>query len=280
MNHNPETNKVASSDQHSEFDTSSSIAQQNIGADTVSRSVELETPHDSDELIRELVTDSLDGASPDAIFPLSGGIAQRKNGNWRTLSGTDGNEHGLITISRARVIAGAKIAQLFPEATVVANSFNRFNPDEPTMASVAKQELLQRSIPEEQIMLEEQSFSTITQYTEMVKLAIENNWKNIAVIINEYYEPRAAALYDHLDSIVEDDDFQDTLTEFKENNGKVSFIVCDEVMGHMNPHYTEYLNRVKQTEAYENTVESEARGLKDLLDGKYRVVLSPEKPRN
>lgn len=114
----------------------------------------------------------------------------------------------------------------------------------------------------------------------MVKLAVENNWKNIAVIINEYYEPRATALYSHLDNIVEDDAFQDTLAKFKEGNGRVSFIVCDEVMGHMNPHYTEYLNKVKQTEAYEKTVQSEARGLQDLLAGKYRVVLSPEKPRN
>lgn len=173
-----------------------------------------------------------------------------------------------------------KIAQLFPEATVVANSFNRFNPEEPTMASVAKKELLQRNIPEDQIMLEEQSFSTITQYTEMIKLAVEHDWKNLTVVINEYYVPRATALYDHLDTIVEDDTFQDTLAEFKDNDGKVSFIVSDEVMGHMDPRYTKYLDEVKKTDAYATTVASEARGLNDLLAGKYRVVLTPEKPRD
>ena len=79
---------------------------------------------------------------------------------------------------------------------------------------------------------------------------------------------------------MEDESFQKTLSAFKENGTNVSFVVADEIMGHISPHYTIYTDKIKQTEAYATTVASEARGLKDLLDGKYRVVLTPEKPRD
>lgn len=142
MNHNPEVPTPTTIDQNSEFATDTPFTHQAMGANVVGRSVGLEALSDSDKLIRELITGSLEGASPDAIFPLSGGIVQRENGNWRTLSGSDLGEHNMVTFGRARVIAGAKIAELFPKAMVVANSFNRFNAEEPTMASVSKNELI------------------------------------------------------------------------------------------------------------------------------------------
>ncbi len=230
--------------------------------------------------IRERVLADFDGEAPDAIFPLSGSIIQRKDGRYESVGSSDLSEHGLVTIGRARVIAGAEIAKLFPESAIVANSYNRFNPDEPTMASVVQDELRRRGIPEEQIILEEESFSTITQYVEMVKLAVEKKWTKLTILINEYYTPRATALFEHLDTIVQDDEFQRTLQEFKDMGAEVAFIESDEILGMMSERFTRHLDAVKQTPAYQETVAKEAQGLKDLLAGKYKFSPIPEKPRH
>lgn len=94
---------------------------------------DLHTDNPKDSAIREVVTRELGGLAPDAIFPLSGGIVKRRDGRWESTSGSDKSEHGLTTIGRVRTIAGAEIANLFPEVPVVANSYNRFNSTEPTM---------------------------------------------------------------------------------------------------------------------------------------------------
>ena len=244
-----------------------------IGALTTERALKEHT-------IRERVLADFDGEAPDAIFPLSGSIIQRKDGRYESVGSSDLSEHGLVTIGRARVIAGAEIAKLFPESAIVANSYNRFNPDEPTMALVVQGELRRRGVPEEQIILEEESFSTITQYVEMVKLAVEKKWTKLTILINEYYTPRATALFEHLDTIVQDDEFQRTLQEFKDMGAEVAFIESDEILGMMSERFTRHLDAVKQTPAYQETVAKEAQGLKDLLAGKYKFSPIPEKPRH
>lgn len=235
--------------------------------------------------IHDLVTRDFNGLSPEVIFPFSGSITQRRDGRWDTLSGSDLSEHGLVTVGKARSIAGAEIASLFPEAAVVTNSYNRFNADEPTMASVVRSELIRRGVGAERIITEEESFSTVTQYIEMLKLAIEHEWTRLSVVINEYYFTRATALYENLGSIVEYDnpqdtqEFQEMLRKFHSMNGTVSFVIADNVMRLMNDRWSTYFDTLKQTNGYKKTVEMEAKGLADLQAGKYRVVLSPEKPR-
>ncbi|HEY0965728.1 MAG TPA: YdcF family protein [Candidatus Saccharimonadales bacterium] len=242
-------------------------------------SAETELVPSEDAAIRELVTQDFNGLPPEVIFPLSGSIIQRRDGRWDTLSGSDVSEHGITTVGKVRTIAGAKIAHLFPDLPVVANSYNRFDPDEPTMASVHRDELIRKGVNPERIILEEESFSTITQYVEMIKMAVERGWTRVSVIINGYYEPRATALYEHLDSIVENAEFQQTLQQFKRMNGEVSFVVGDDIMKLMNKHYEAYFDELERTPAYQKTVTMEKKGLEDLLAGKYRVVLEPERPR-
>ncbi len=235
--------------------------------------------NNTEEQIKDIVTNEFEGLSPEAIFPLSGSIIQRRDGRWDTLSGSDVSEHGLTTVGKVRTIAGAEIAHLFPEVPVVTNSYNRYDPNEPTMASVHRDELIRRGIDPERIILEEESFSTITQYVEMIKMAVDKGWTRLCVVINGYYVPRATALYEHLDSIVESDEFQETLKQFKRMNGKVSFVVGDDIMKLMDDHYKTYFDELKKAEPYQKTVASEKKGLDDLLAGKYHVVLEPEKPR-
>lgn len=231
--------------------------------------------------VRHLVTDYFDGQAPDAVFVHSGGMYfSEKAGKHRTTSYSQLTEHGQATGGRMRVIAAVEIAEAVPEARIITNSFNRFDPDEPTMASVVKGELVHRGVDPERIDMEERSFSTITQLVQMVKLAVDNKWERVAALTNEFHFPRMIAMFEMLDTIIDDAEFQETLAEFKDQATQVAFIPSEQILRLKGDHFAKYIDRVEQSEAYQNTVASEAQGLEDLRAGRYRVALTPEKPRD
>lgn len=247
--------------------------------------------------VNELVTADFDGQAPDAIFPLAGAIKPLKNGinysspndepalAWSNLSFEDLGDHGLVTGGKARVLAAAEVAKLFPETTIVTDSYNRFNADEPTMAAVSRQELLRRGVPDSQMMLEEESFSTFTELVEMLKLAIDNNWTKISIITSDYHIPRTAEMMrqiESLDKIAPDEHRQEAIEAmqefetFKANGGQISFVAAEDILVKISDRYKVYLDQVKQTPSFKATLESEARGLAHLKSGDYHAPLRAE----
>lgn len=231
--------------------------------------------------IRELITANFGGQSPDVFIMHTGGIAENPRGpmGYRSTSYSDVSEHGIATGGRTRIIAGAEIAKALPNLKIITNSINRFDPEVPSMAVVNKEELVRRGIDPDRITREEDSFSTVTQLTEMIRLAVANNWAKIASLTNEYHHPRVQAMYERLDSIIDDAQFQKTLAKFKKQGTKVVFIDAEPVMRLIDPHFVTYLNEVAKTPQFKHTLETEAKGLADLKAGHYRVVLKPEAPR-
>lgn len=230
--------------------------------------------------IRTVLREEFNGENPDALFVFSGGIRQVPGTDrYRTFGYSALSEHGIATGSRTRVIAAAKIAEAMPELLLVTNSFNRFDPHEPTMARVIRDELVRRDVNPGRIELEESSFSTITQLMEMIKMATANSWGKVSILINEYHLPRTREMYERLDSIVDDDEFQADFQEFRSRGGQVVFVSAETIMRLASKHYKKYLEAVEKTPAFAATLASEQQGLKDLRAGRYRVLLKPEQPR-
>lgn len=225
--------------------------------------------------IRDLVLGEFEGNNPDVIFALGAGIKQTPSGDYRSLAYSDLGEHGTVTGGRLRVIAAAEIAEALPETKVVTSSFNQFDTDAPTMAAVDKQELVQRGVSEDRIDTEENSFSTITQLVELVRMSVDNQWVNVAAITNDYHKPRIATMYERLDSLIDDDEFQGTLQEFKAIGTNIKFVGAEDVVVLMGDQLSDYIAKAKQTPEYAATLASETKGVDDLLAGKYRVKLSP-----
>ncbi len=232
--------------------------------------------------IKDLVTAGFGGQVPDVFFANTGGIAESNRGpmGYRSSNYSQLSEHGMVTGGRTRIIAGAEIAKALPEIPIVTNSFNRFDPEVPSMASVNKEEFVRRGIDSERIILEEGSFSTITQLTEMVKLAVDNGWLKIVAMTNRYHLPRMTEMYARLDQIVDDAEFQETLAKFKNQGSRVEFVCAEDIMRLMGGHFVTYLEAVEKMPEYAITLEAEAQGLEDLKAGKYRVVLKPERSRD
>ena len=237
---------------------------------------------DSDKLteVKNLIIDSFDGLTPDVLFSFSGGIGRTNEDSMdRSLPFYVKGELGLVTGGRTRVIATSEIAKALPDLKIVTTSKNRFDDEIPTMASVENTELVARGVDENKLETEEESFSTITQLTEMVKKAVENNWTNVAIVINKYHLPRTQAMYDRLDALVDNSEFQEALKKFKEKTGQVRFICAEDVLSTTHYLFDEYMKRVKQTEAFKETIRAEEQGLRDLESGTYKVTSQSDKPK-
>lgn len=218
--------------------------------------------------IRELITANFDGQLPDVFIMNTGGIAENPRGpmGYKSTTYSQVSEHGIATGGRTRIIAGTEIAKALPSLKIVTNSVNRFDPEVPSMARVNKEELVRRGIDPDRITLEEDSFSTVTQLTEMVRLAVANNWTRIASLTNGYHHPRIQAMYERLNTIVDDAQFQKTLAKFKKQGTKVAFIDAESVMRLIDPHFITYLSEVSKTPQFRRTLETEAKGLADLKE--------------
>lgn len=207
---------------------------------------------------------------PEAIFVLSGGIKEDKDGEFKTLSYSEKDVHGFVTGGKARVISAAELAKIFPEIKVVTTS--AIEPDYPSHARVMANELLKREVPEDQIILEEKSIDTLTEFMEMIKISVREKWKRITIITNDYHIPRAKEMFQQIESLVkgEDPEFDAALIKFKEANTKINFISAEEILETINPHFKTLIEKVKQTEEYTKRLEAEERGLEDLKSGKYK----------
>lgn len=227
------------------------------------------------DMKKEIFTDILtrdfsDRQMPEALFSFSGGIEKNPNtGRYKTTTFTHFGEHGQVTGGRTRAIATAEVARVFPDLKIVTTS--HYYKDEPSHASVIAEELIRRGVEEERISLEEESMSTITQLVEMIKTAVKNNWREIVAITNGYHLARMQEMYRQLGNLYNEQEFQEALRKFQEMKGEVGFFSSDEILTSISGHWEDYFNKVKETPAYRATVEAEARGLKDLREGRYQV---------
>jgi len=226
-----------------------------------------------EEKIREIVTNGFtEGVSPDVIFSMSGGIAEKrtKKGVYHQTTAFDvKTDTGHVTGSRPRIIATTEIADLYPEIPIVATS--KVFDEEPTHASVIAEELISRGVDSTRIIYEEKSIGTLTEVIEMVKLAVERDWHNLAVVTNSYHIPRMREMYLRLPEIVEDPVLSEVYRYFQEHGGEVSFVAADDVMRAISKHFAYYLDKVEESPEYKRTVASEAKGLEDIKAGLYRV---------
>lgn len=225
-----------------------------------------------EEKIRDIVTNGFtEGASPDVVFSMSGGIAERpdKKGVYQSTAFDVRTDTGHVTGSRPRIIATTEIANLYPEIPIVATS--KVFDEEPTHASVIAEELIARGVDSTRILYEEKSIGTLTEVIEMVKLAVERNWQNLAVVTNSYHIPRMREMYLRLPEIVDDPLLSEVYRYFQEHGGEVSFVASDDIMRVISKRFADYLDRVEESPEYKRTVASEAKGLEDIKAGLYRV---------
>lgn len=212
---------------------------------------------------------------PDVLFILARGVVENKaTGEFKSLGYGDTDPHGMVGGAKARSIAAAELHHFFPDSLVVANSLIQQMPA--SMARVTAQELKKRGVEQEKIIIQENSYSTFTELIELIRLIVQNNWHNVAVIANEFHIPRAQAMLAHINDLHDPNGYskkpevQEALRKIKEiQSVHIAFVSAEEVLLMANPHYKKVIDAARQLPAWKETVEKETVATIQVQAGEY-----------
>ncbi|TAK59245.1 YdcF family protein [Patescibacteria group bacterium] len=194
----------------------------------------------SSEKTKEALRHLVEGV-PDAFFVLTGNMRWNEaKGKYVTSSFGVGDENSARVLGTAlpaggrdRVLATVEMNGAYPEAYLVAMSKSR-DENKPTYASLIKDELMGKGVNEKQILLEEVSVDTITEYKEAARFWKERSWHNLVFVLAEWHVPRAMALFNHIEDFADSDEERELLSEFvraiKSNALTVQFLDTTKIL--------------------------------------------------
>ena len=220
---------------------------------------------------------------PDAVFVHSGGIIESGRDDKRVLKSTPygSKDHiGLFGGGKARVIAAAQLAEYFPEAKIVTNSTvtNNLGQVEPHALVYAAELRDKHEVPDSQIIVQEDSIDTATELIELMRMTENMGWKRVVMITNDYHLPRAKAIFENLEALAaknyEEEDSKEVaklLKRTKEAGTELIFQGAEEILELRSPHYKNLIAAAQDTQAFKDRVAAEANGVKQILDGTYKL---------
>ena len=178
----------------------------------------------------------------------------------------------LATGGKDRMLAAAKFHKVFPEALIVTMSRTR-DESKPTYAAVMRDELIQRGVPVDKIILEEESVSTITEFKEASRMWEKGAWTNIVFISSEWHIPRSKALFNHIENFAESADEAANISAFAEavRSGelRVQFVSSTDVLQIGSARYRAFFTQLAEDEGMKQRIIYERRGLEQIANGEY-----------
>lgn len=235
------------------------------------------------------------GGTPDAFSLLANGVKEVGTVHrWKTGSYVDVGGRGDINGSHGGMVAIRRLKkEYFPEAKVVANSYNAATPDgrwpEERHAEVAASEFKAAGIPEADIVVQEESFSTFTELLHTIRLAEENSWKHVVVFTNGAQVGRTRAMLEHLDeqkaqylrTLIDTPEkrarfrLDPFLERQKKGEVRISVVASEDVLERMSERHAELVKNVRQTPLYQESKSRQDATIKDLEEGTYGVKPPP-----
>lgn len=218
------------------------------------------------------------GQLPQAIFILSGGTEWSKERGYYTLSYDEPDFTGLASGAHFRVVAAAEIAKCFPEIKIVPTGkliIHGIKEKEhfPNDAKVIADELVAMGVDCNQIILEENSVSTLTELLEMIKMARVNNWSRLGIITSRWHVARVKMMYEKLETIEGLCTTEEVtmIKEFKSSGAMVAIIAAEDITDEVSEEYRKTIQEVERRDSYKERLMSEQKGIEDLKAGRYKV---------
>ncbi len=219
--------------------------------------------------------EELSGGVPDAIFILARNAAMNEaSGTFKSGSYGAVDIHGNLAGGKARSVAAAELHRYFPNSTVVTNSNIKTEPV--SYAQVTAQEVEKRGVPQEKIVIQEDSYSTFTELLELIKLVVANGWKNVAVVVNEFQISRPQAMLEHIDELHDPNgywkkpDVQEALAAFKNlPDVRIHFVSAEDVLVEADPHYKAVVDAARALPAWKELEAKEQAAANQVRNGEY-----------
>lgn len=222
------------------------------------------------------VYEQMIGFLPEAIFIFSAHTKKISlSGNQKRYVSSDFNDEDSFGVlgGKDRIVATATLAKIFPKATLVTTSRRLLSDSQsPSHAQVVAQELIDEGINQSRIVKEEKSFNSVTQIAVMLELVLKKNWRKIVAISSDYQIPRLEAIYSNLEKLLGLD--PQTLQNFRQissENRQIVFVSADNILNFY-PSLQSFSSwPYHHSTAYQKRVESEQKGVQDILAGRYRI---------
>lgn len=229
------------------------------------------------------------GGTPTAIDILSSGIVKTGDASavYKSGSYADVDPHGLLSGTKGRVVAAAELAEVFPDAMVITNSF--YPKDEegaPTHAAVMGQELNRLGIKDARIIQQKESMSTFTELSELLKMIAENKWQHIVVVTNDFQCARAKEMLSQMLDAKSQSIFKnpttysedlarfhiankEVLNELESLRSSINFISAEDILPFRSKHYIKLIQEIRGSELYRKRSDVEKVAVEQLKTGVY-----------
>ena len=223
------------------------------------------------------------GGVPDAFSLLANGIkAVGTRGREKTGSYADMGARGDINGSHGGMLAINTLKKdYFPDALVVTNSYNvaidRW-PEE-RHAEIAAKELTASGIPEDDIIVQEESVSTVSELLQNIVLTENHQWKNVVMVTNGAQLLRARAMLEKIDTIFdplkfrERPEIQAALATFlerqKKGEVKMSVISAEDMLELKDPRLAKLVQAVRESALYQESKKRQDNAAEQIKAGTY-----------
>jgi len=186
---------------------------------------------------------------------------------------------GLISAGYDRVLAARDMCRYFPSTLFVTTSRTR-DLEKPTYASVMKRELVEFSVPEANIVEENDSVDTITCIKAVLRIIDANAWTRVVFLSAAFHMSRIKAVLDRLECFADNEEEAVFLKKMTDRmNGKllhVAVVTSDDILQETNPVYAKLLVDIKKTPEYEAKLAAELGGADRIrMGGEYNGYVLP-----
>jgi hypothetical protein len=197
------------------------------------------------------------------IVVLGGGLVKdQKTGKWRTRTF---NEDGIFgaTGDMIRVVAASYLYKDNPNNMIVSMSgkgtLKDVLPNEVTVASVMRDELITLGVPKKSIILEDKSGTTFENLVELKKIIRKLRPKKVTLITNDYHLPRVRAMIDYIDELKD-------VTKMTD----IEFASAEKVaIEHDKEKWRYIIDTSYKTDAMQTRIANELKGVQDIKNGTY-----------
>lgn len=286
------------------------VADDVIEAEAGHQSV-FEVKVDPDISKKDYYKEQLQGITPDAFFVLGGGNRQIKDSkgviSYKTSPYAGKFFPAKTGGAKARPIATVELSKYYPDAKIVTMSHRPKNlytlteqatvsSEIPPFAQILAADMQRAGVAEQRIIQEPASTSTLTEMMEVMLMSANHDWKNVAIVTNDYQiergqkvidllkdQDKRKQLQDQLSVLFQTpeeqsafskkwQELEDAIAKIKTNNLNIVFASAENVLKRRSPHYETLIDELTELDGYKNVVEGERIGDEKIDSGEYNFA--------
>ncbi len=210
--------------------------------------------------------------NPNLIVVLGGGLKKDENG-WRTTRYDERGDNFGVQGDRLRVDSTYLFYEDLSKKNkniLLVSSGGRGQlkniPDSPTVASVIKKELVALGIPEEKILLEENSDNTYQQLQQLIPIIQKHSVENCLIISNGWHLPRIKAMIEYGKEL----DYLKVLL----SKGDIRLLSAEDLLISYQPdQWRKTIEKAQESDSMKKRIALEQDGVKQIKAGEYKFIL-------